>query len=206
MPDTVTSLSIADSRTYSISELAREFGITPRALRFYEDKDMLHPARDGMTRVYSHRDRGRVKIIVRLKRLGLPLADIREILDLYGLEDGQRAQMRMSLVKFQNQIKELESQREDIEMALQELHNGIEWLEEQGFADFVLVTGYEAVYVADLLAEKDVPVVLGPVLGMPSRDSEPYDFVYTVPAKLHQAGVRFVFSDVGDARCGRPDP
>ena len=131
MPDTVTSLSIADSRTYSISELAREFGITPRALRFYEDKDMLHPARDGMTRVYSHRDRGRVKIIVRLKRLGLPLADIREILDLYGLEDGQRAQMRMSLVKFQNQIKELENQREDIEMALQELHNGIEWLEEQ---------------------------------------------------------------------------
>ena len=131
MPDTVSSLSIADSRTFSISELAREFGITPRALRFYEDKDMLHPARDGMTRVYSHRDRGRVKIIVRLKRLGLPLADIREILDLYGLEDGQRAQMRMSLVKFQNQIKELESQREDIEMALQELHRGIEWLEGQ---------------------------------------------------------------------------
>ncbi|WOR14632.1 MerR family DNA-binding transcriptional regulator [Hyphomonas sp. FCG-A18] len=131
MPDTVSSLSIADSRTYSISELAREFGITPRALRFYEDKDMLHPARDGMTRVYSHRDRARVKIIVRLKRLGLPLADIREILDLYGLEDGQRAQMRMSLVKFQNQIKELESQREDIEMALQELHRGIEWLDEQ---------------------------------------------------------------------------
>jgi DNA-binding transcriptional MerR regulator len=129
MPDTVSSLSIADSRTYSISELAREFGITPRALRFYEDKDMLHPARDGMTRVYSHRDRARVKIIVRLKRLGLPLADIREILDLYGLEDGQRAQMRMSLVKFQNQIKELESQREDIEMALQELHRGIEWLD-----------------------------------------------------------------------------
>ncbi len=129
MADTVTSLSIADSRTYSISELAREFGITPRALRFYEDKDMLHPARDGMTRVYSHRDRARVTIIVRLKRLGLPLADIREILDLYGLDDDQRAQMRMSRIKFQNQIKELESQREDIEMALQELHRGLEWLD-----------------------------------------------------------------------------
>ncbi len=151
MPDTVTSLSIADSRTFSISELAREFGITPRALRFYEDKDMLHPARDGMTRVYSHRDRGRVKIIVRLKRLGLPLADIREILDLYGLEDGQRAQMRMSLVKFQNQIKELESQREDIEMALQELHRGIEWLEGQlekigpGSAEAENLKAYDAV-------------------------------------------------------------
>ena len=129
MADTVSSLSIADSRTYSISELAREFGITPRALRFYEDKDMLHPARDGMTRVYSHRDRARVTIIVRLKRLGLPLADIREILDLYALNDGQRSQMRMMQVKFQKQIKELESQREDIEMALQELHRGVEWLQ-----------------------------------------------------------------------------
>ena len=130
MPDTASSLSIADSRTYSISELAREFGITPRALRFYEDKDMLHPARDGMTRVYSHRDRARVIIIVRLKRLGLPLADIREILDLYGLGDGQRAQMRKSLEKFRNQISELESQREDIDMALQELREGIVFLED----------------------------------------------------------------------------
>ncbi|MBR9833622.1 MAG: MerR family DNA-binding transcriptional regulator [Alphaproteobacteria bacterium] len=129
MADTAQSLSIADSRTYSISELAREFGITPRALRFYEDKDMLHPARDGMTRVYSHRDRARVTIIVRLKRLGLPLADIREILDLYAMNDGQRAQMRMMRIKFQNQIKELENQREDIEMALQELDRGLEWLD-----------------------------------------------------------------------------
>lgn len=129
MADTVKSPSITETRTYSISELAREFGITPRALRFYEDKDMLHPARDGMTRVYSNRDRARVTIIVRLKRLGLPLADIRDILDLYGLDDDQRAQMRMSLIKFQKQVKELEAQREDIDMALRELHNGIEWLE-----------------------------------------------------------------------------
>lgn len=129
MADTIQSISIADSRTYSISELAREYGITPRALRFYEDKDMLHPARDGMTRVYSHRDRARVTIIVRLKRLGLPLADIREILDLYAIDDGQRSQMRMMKIKFENQMKELESQREDIEMALQELHRGIEWLD-----------------------------------------------------------------------------
>jgi len=129
MADTIQSISIADSRTYSISELAREYGITPRALRFYEDKDMLHPARDGMTRVYSHRDRARVTIIVRLKRLGLPLADIREILDLYAIDDGQRSQMRMMKIKFENQMKELESQREDIEMALQELNRGIEWLD-----------------------------------------------------------------------------
>lgn len=105
--------------------------MTPRALRFYEDKDMLHPARDGMTRVYSNRDRGRLTIIVRLKRLGLPLADIREILDLYAMDDGQRAQMRLSLDKFRNQVKELEVQREDIDTALGELSKGISWLEEQ---------------------------------------------------------------------------
>lgn len=128
MPDTA-SLSIAESRTYTISELAREFGITPRALRFYEDKDMLHPARDGMTRVYSHRDRARVTIIVRMKRVGLPLADIREILDLYGLGDNQRAQKRKTLEKFRKQVQEFENQREDIEVALTELRNGIEWLE-----------------------------------------------------------------------------
>ena len=129
MPYTA-SLSIAESRTYTISELAREFGITPRALRFYEDKDMLHPARDGMTRVYSHRDRARVTIIVRMKRLGLPLADIREILDLYGLGDNQRAQKRKTLEKFRKQVQEFEDQREDIEVALVELRKGIEWLEQ----------------------------------------------------------------------------
>ena len=130
MPDTASSLSIAETRTYTISELAREFGITPRALRFYEDKDMLHPARDGMTRVYSHRDRARVTIIVRMKRLGLSLSDIREILDLYGLGDGERAQKRKTLEKFRKQVTELENQREDIEVALTELRKGIDWLED----------------------------------------------------------------------------
>ena len=123
------SISAADSRTYTISELAREFGVTPRALRFYEDKDMLHPGRDGMMRIYSNRDRARLTIIVRLKRLGLPLADIREILDLYALNDGKRAQTCMMLEKFRKQARELEVQRGDIDTALTELHKGISWLE-----------------------------------------------------------------------------
>lgn len=122
------SISAADSRTYTISELAREFGVTPRALRFYEDKDMLHPGRDGMMRIYSNRDRARLTIIVRLKRLGLPLADIREILDLYALNDGKRAQTRMMLEKFRKQAHELEVQRGDIDTALVELHKGISYL------------------------------------------------------------------------------
>ncbi|MGA1342876.1 MAG: MerR family transcriptional regulator [Hyphomonas sp.] len=127
---TISSISAADARTYTISELAREFGVTPRALRFYEDKDMLHPARDGMMRLYSNRDRARLTIIVRLKRLGLPLADIREILDLYALNDGKRAQTKMMLEKFRKQARELEVQRGDIETALTELYKGIEWLED----------------------------------------------------------------------------
>ncbi|MEO0982067.1 MAG: MerR family DNA-binding transcriptional regulator [Pseudomonadota bacterium] len=126
---TIKSQSVSTGRTYSISELAREFGVTARALRFYEDKDLLHPARDGMTRVYSTRDRARLKLILQGKRVGLPLADIREILDLYDLKDGQRAQMRMSLQKFQKQLKELEAQRIDIDKAIEELRKGIEWAE-----------------------------------------------------------------------------
>jgi DNA-binding transcriptional MerR regulator len=131
MADTVSSLSVADTRTYTISELAREFGVTPRALRFYEDKDMLHPARDGMMRVYSNRDRARLKIILQCKRVGLPLADIREILDLYAMDDGQRSQMREALNKFQMQSERLQRQREDIESAIGELTRGIVWLEQQ---------------------------------------------------------------------------
>jgi len=131
MPDTVTTLSAAESRTYTISELAREFGVTPRALRFYEDKDMLHPGRDGMMRVYRNRDRARLKIILQCKRVGLPLADIREILDLYGMEGGLRAQKREALNKFRNQVETLKQQRDDIDAALVELHRGIEWLEDQ---------------------------------------------------------------------------
>ena len=131
MPDTATSLSAAKSRTYSISELAREFGVTPRALRFYEDKDMLHPGRDGMMRVYRNRDRARLKIILQCKRVGLPLADIREILDLYGTGDNERAQKREALNKFRKQVEALKQQRDDIDAAMHELHRGIAWLEDQ---------------------------------------------------------------------------
>lgn len=125
------SVSAADARTYTISELAREFGITARALRFYEDKDLLHPARDGMTRVYSNRDRARLNLIMRGKRVGLPLADIREILDLYKIGGDQRLQLRATLEKFRNQVTELEKQRADIETALEELKKGIVWAETQ---------------------------------------------------------------------------
>jgi DNA-binding transcriptional MerR regulator len=86
-------------QTYSITQLRREFDVTARTLRFYEDKGLLEPARDGQTRLYSHRDRARLKLILLGKRVGFSLADIKEILDLYNLKDGRFTQMRVSLEK-----------------------------------------------------------------------------------------------------------
>ena len=117
-------------KTYTISELAREFQVTPRALRFYEDKGLLSPTRDGLNRVYSTRDRARLKLILQGKSVGFSLSDIREILDLYTLE-GHRALLKLSLKKSREQIKNLEKQREDIEAALETLNKGVKWSEEK---------------------------------------------------------------------------
>jgi len=118
-------------RNYSISELAREFKVTPRALRFYEDKGLLSPRRDGMNRVYTTRDRVRLQLIIRGKRVGFPLSEIREILDLYDLGDNERTQMATALKKFRSRMVALEAQREDLEGAMDALRNGISWLEAQ---------------------------------------------------------------------------
>jgi DNA-binding transcriptional MerR regulator len=117
-------------KTYTISELAREFEVTPRALRFYEDKDLLHPTRDGLNRVYSTRDRARLKLILQGKSVGFSLSDIREILDLYQLE-GHRAQLKLSVKKSRDQVRNLEKQRNDLEEALDTLRKGIKWSEEK---------------------------------------------------------------------------
>jgi len=115
-------------RTYTISQLAREFEVTPRALRFYEDKGLLTPRRDGMNRVYSHRDRGRLQLILRGKRVGLSLIEIKEILDLYKVD--QRAQAQTTLKKYKQRIVALEAQREDVDAAIEILHEGVAKLEE----------------------------------------------------------------------------
>ncbi len=79
-------------RTYSITELCREFDVTPRTLRFYEQKGLLHPARRGWTRLFSYRDRARLQLILRGKKVGFALEEIKEMLDLYNLRDGQLTQ------------------------------------------------------------------------------------------------------------------
>src|ERR1700761_4546580 len=118
-------------RTFAIRQLCQEFKVTPRALRFYEDKGLLSPARDGMNRVYSHRDRVRLHLILRGKRVGFSLNEIREILDLYDQNDGGAAQMARSLKKFRERIVALKNQREDIEGAIEALEEGCVRLEGQ---------------------------------------------------------------------------
>jgi len=119
------------NRTFSIRQLAKEFRVTARALRFYEDKGMIHPERKGQSRLYSARDRARLKLILRGKRMGFSLIEIHEILDLYTPKDHGAAQMRATVVKYRKQIDTLKKQREDIEAAIADMIEGCNWLEEQ---------------------------------------------------------------------------
>ena len=118
-------------RTYSIRQLCLEFKCTPRALRFYEDKGLLDPARDGMNRVYSYQDRGRLQLILRGKRVGLSLAEIGEILDLYEADDSGAQQAAKSLRKFSERILALEQQKTDIDQAIAQLQRGITDVEQR---------------------------------------------------------------------------
>ena len=118
-------------RAFTIRQLCVEFKVTPRALRFYEDKGLLSPARDGMNRVYHNRDRARLQLILRGKRVGFSLAEIREILELYDEKDGGAAQMARSLKKFREKIVELHEQRDDLDGALKSLEDGCVHLEKQ---------------------------------------------------------------------------
>jgi DNA-binding transcriptional MerR regulator len=111
------------SELYSVTELAEDLGITPRTLRFYEDKDLLNPRRAGNARVYSHRDRGRMILILRGKRLGFTLSEIREWLDLYESDPGQVGQMRKLVGKAEERLAALEQQRKDIDATITELQD-----------------------------------------------------------------------------------
>ncbi len=110
-------------KLYTVTELAEELGVTPRALRFYEDKGLVAPQRAGTTRVYTHRDRGRLALILRGKRLGFSLREIGEWLDLYDADPNQAEQMRVLLRRIGERIAGLEGQRADLEATLKELRD-----------------------------------------------------------------------------------
>ena len=111
----------ADDRTYTIGELAEEFGITSRTLRVYEEEGLLDPRREGTRRIYNERNRVRLRLILRGKRLGWSLAEIRESFDLYDSSQGEAAQLEAMLKKLQRSRAALLAQREDIDNALRDL-------------------------------------------------------------------------------------
>ena len=115
-------MTAAMQDTYSISELGKEFGITTRAIRFYEDKQLLSPTRHGQRRVYTRADRTRLKLLLRGKRLGWPLEEIRTVLAMYDTGDeGELQQIEYTCRKVEQRREQLEQQRRDIEAALEDL-------------------------------------------------------------------------------------
>jgi DNA-binding transcriptional MerR regulator len=113
------------NRTYTIRQLTKEFSVTARTLRFYEDEGLIAPERRGQTRIYSQRDRARIILILRGRRVGFSLAEIRGILDLYGVHDGGITQLVHTRKKFNERIATLEQQQVDITESLKELRRGI---------------------------------------------------------------------------------
>jgi len=113
--------SRAESVTYSISDLAREFALTTRAIRFYEDEGLLAPRRSGRSRIYGERERVRIKLILRGKRLGLSLSEIRELLDLYEATRSERPQLLKFLQVLAERRAMLKQQQEDIAIVLSEI-------------------------------------------------------------------------------------
>lgn len=109
----------------TIRQMCDAFGVTPRTLRFYESKELLAPLRQGQKRLYSRRDRGRLTLILRGRRFGFALEDIRQLLDLYDTGDQQRTQIARTVEKARDRLREMETQRDELGQAIAELKGQI---------------------------------------------------------------------------------
>jgi len=114
-----------DRQSYSITDLSEEFGVTARALRFYEDEGLIAPERQGLARIYSRRDRARLAWILRGKRVGFSLSDIREMIDLYDADEEHEEQRRVTVAQCKARIDLLTRQKDDIDAAIAELSDFI---------------------------------------------------------------------------------
>ncbi len=125
-------------KIFSVTELARDLGVTPRTIRFYEDQGLISPQRAGNTRVYTHRDRARMILILRGKQLGFSLRDIKEYLDLYVVDTTQSEQLQHLVKKARERITQLEAQLGAVKTTLQELRDiervSMETLSSRGIA------------------------------------------------------------------------
>jgi DNA-binding transcriptional MerR regulator len=115
------SPALKEGKTYTITELAQEFDITPRAIRFYEDVGLLTPSRAGRNRVYTQRERTRLKLTLRGKRLGLSLQEVKQLVDMYDSKSDTSQQLKAFLQVLQEHRSQLEQQLEDIEVTLAEI-------------------------------------------------------------------------------------
>ena len=110
----------------TISQMCAEFGVTPRTLRFYEYKGLLHPRREGQKRLFTYRDKARVKLILRGKRFGFSLDEIRELLDLYYLDDGQTTQLARTYEKAKERLAAMIAQRDELTEAIADMQGEID--------------------------------------------------------------------------------
>jgi DNA-binding transcriptional MerR regulator len=120
-----------DKQTFKIGDLAREFGVTLRTLRFYEDRGLLNPERRGTTRLYSRRDRARLRLILLAKTLGFSLTEAKQLIEIYHESNGKRRQMEVALQRFEEQQEVLLEQKQEIDRSIEAMGVAIEFVRER---------------------------------------------------------------------------